>query len=117
MTTGNWAKGLAITILKITHGQWLYRNIVVHNTIGGLKTAQRKQELQSEIKQQIDQGGEGLDEQDRYLLEINLEDLASSTREEQYYYWMISLQEASEFRRLKVTKINRAAGTRDERRA
>ena len=84
MTTVNWAKGLAIKLLEITHSQWLYRNVVVHDAVGGLKAAQRKQELQAEIKRQIEQGGEGLDEQDIYLLEINLEDLEHSLGEEQY---------------------------------
>ena len=36
-------------------------------------------------------GGAGLDEQDRYLLEINLEDLETSTGEYQYY-WLIEIR-------------------------
>ena len=116
MTTINWAKGLTIKLLEITHGQWLYRNVVVHDAVGGLKAAQRKQELQAEIERQIEQGGEGLDEQDRYLLKINLENLENSSGEEQYY-WMISIQAAREFRRLKVAEMNRLAETREERRA
>ena len=110
MTTINWAKGLTIKLLEITHGQWLYRNVVVHDAVGGLKAAQRKQELQAEIERQKEQRGEGLDEQDRYLLEINLENLENSSGEEQYY-WMISIQAAREFRRLKVAEMNRLAET------
>ena len=116
MTTNNWAKGLAIKLLETTHGQWLYRNVVVHDTVGGLKATQRKQELQAEIERQIEQGREGLDKQDRYLLEINLEDLEKSSGEEQYY-WMISIQAAREFRRLKLVETNRLAETREEKRA
>ena len=116
MTTSNWAKGLTIKLLEITHGQWLYRNVVVHDAVGGLKAAQRKQELQAEIERQIEQGGEGLDEQDKYLLEINLEDLENSSGEEQYY-WMISIQAAREFRRLKMAEMSRTVVTREERRA
>ena len=62
--------------------------------------------MQAGIKQQIDLGEEGLDEQDRYLLEINLEDLEHSLGEEQYYL-MISIQGAREFRRLKVAETSR----------
>jgi hypothetical protein len=116
MTTSNWAKGLTIKLLEITHGQWLYRNVVVHDAVGGLKAAQRKQDLQAEIERQIEQGGEGLDEQDKYLLEINLEDLENSSGEEQYY-WMISIQAAREFRRLKMAEMSRTVVTREERRA
>ena len=54
MTTSNWAKGLTIKLLEITHGQWLYRNVVVHDAVGGLKAAQRKQDLQTEIERKIE---------------------------------------------------------------
>ena len=98
------------------HVQWLYRNVIVHNDVGSLKAAQRKQELQAEIRRQIEQGGERLDEQDRYLLEINLEDLEHLSGEDQHYC-MISIQAAREFRQLKVTEMNRAVETQEERRA
>ena len=49
----NWAKGLAINLLEATHGQWLYGNMLVHNTVRGLKAAERKEELQREIEDQI----------------------------------------------------------------
>ena len=39
----NWAKGLAITLLEATHRQWLYRNMIVHDTVSGLKAAERKE--------------------------------------------------------------------------
>ena len=78
----NWTKGLAIKLLEATHGQWLYRNMLVHDTVSGLKAAERKEELQREIEYQIELGGAGLDEQDRYLLDINLEDLKTSTGED-----------------------------------
>ena len=29
-----WASGLVVRLLEITHGQWLYRNVVVHDRIG-----------------------------------------------------------------------------------
>ena len=58
--------------------------MLVHDTVSGLKAAERKEEPQMEIEDQIELGGAGLDEQDRYLLEINLEDLETSTGEDQY---------------------------------
>ena len=42
----NWAKGLDIKLLEATHGQWLYRNMLVHDTVSGLKAAESKEELQ-----------------------------------------------------------------------
>ena len=46
LSLDNWSKGLAIKMLEATHVQWLYRNMLVHNTVIGLKAAERKEELQ-----------------------------------------------------------------------
>ena len=45
-------------------------------------------------------GSEGLDEQDRYLLDINLEDLETSSGEDQYY-WLVAIQAAREHRAIR----------------
>ena len=42
LSLDNWAKGLAIKLLEATHGQWLYRNMLVHDTVSGFKAAERK---------------------------------------------------------------------------
>ena len=52
---------MAIKLLKATRGQWLYRNMLVHDTVSGLKAAESKEELQREIEDQIELGGSGLD--------------------------------------------------------
>ena len=49
----NWSKGLAIKLLEGTQGQWLYRNMLMYNTVSGLKAAESKEELQREIEDQI----------------------------------------------------------------
>ena len=89
----NWAKGLDIKLLEAIDGQWPYRNMLVHDNVSGLKAAESKEELQREIEDQIELIGAGIDKQDRYLLEINLEDLETSTGEYQYY-WLIAIRAA-----------------------
>ena len=95
LTTDNWTKGLTPKIVEVTHGQWLYRNMQVHDTVYGSEALQRKEEVQQLIEEQTDKGGKGLDEQDRYLLDINLEDLETSSGEDQYY-WLVAIQAARE---------------------
>ena len=95
-----WARGLVMKLLEITHGQWLYRNVQVHDAVSGLKAVERKEELQREIEHQILLGGTGLDEQDRYLLEINVGDLETSSGEDQYY-WLLTIRAARVDRKLK----------------
>ena len=72
----------------------------VHDTVCGSEAAQKKEELQQLIEDQLGQGSEGLDEQDRYLLDINLEDLKTSSREDQYY-WLVTIRAAREHRAIK----------------
>ena len=81
------------------------------DTVSSLKEAERKEELQKEIEDQIELGGLGLDEQDRYLLEINLEDLETSTREDQYY-WLIAIQASREDRILRRRQQESVTGER-----
>ena len=30
-----WAKGLILKLLEMTHGQWIYRNVQIHDSIAG----------------------------------------------------------------------------------
>ena len=45
-TPTSWAKGLIVCLIEITHGQWLYRNMHVHDTVTGLNAMRIKEELQ-----------------------------------------------------------------------
>ena len=108
-----WAKGLVIKLLEITHGQWMYRNVQVHDAVSGLKVVERKEELQREIEHQVLLGGTGLDEQDRYLLEINMGDLDTPSGEDQYY-WLLAIRAARVDRRLKEIQV--AGNTREHTR-
>ena len=110
-----WAKGLIIKLLEVTHGQWLYRNIQVHNTVSGLKAVERKEELQREIEHQIMLGGTGLEEQDRYMLEINIGDLETSSGDDQYY-WLLAIRAARVDRMLTEMQLVSVAHERARRR-
>jgi hypothetical protein len=85
-----WVQGLVIKLLEGTHGQWLYRNVQVHDLITGKHATDRKEQLQQLIEEQIILGGGGLEAEDRYLLEINLEDLETTSGETQQY-WLLAI--------------------------
>jgi hypothetical protein len=74
---------------------------------GALATA-RKEELQSSIEDELELGGEGLAEEDLYLLEINLDDLETTSGELQAY-WLISIRAAREWRRLQTSEAAQQA--------
>ena len=109
LTVDNWAKGLVIRLLEITHGQWLYRNVVVHDRTAGDLVTCRKTEIRGALEEQINLGEEGLAEEDRWLLEINLDDLDKSSGEDQPY-WLMALQAAREARQLLLQQNGNTAG-------
>ena len=85
-----WGRNLVVKLLEVTHGQWLYRNVQVHDTSTGLLATRRKEDLQKAIEDQLELGGEGLEDEDKWLLEINLEDLETTSGETQEY-WLLAI--------------------------
>ena len=88
-----WKVGLVTRLLKIMHGQWLYRNVVVHDKVAGRLAVTRKEEIAAQIKEQLALGGNSLLESDAYLMEVNMEDLAESTGV-QHEYWLLAIKAA-----------------------
>ena len=72
----------------------------VHDTVEGIKAAERKEEIQRYIEEQMEIGEEGLDEKDHFLLEINLNDLESSSGDDQHY-WLLQITAARRAHMLK----------------
>jgi len=80
-------------------GQWLYRNVQVHDRALGVLAAKRKEELQKEMETQLHLDRGDLEEKDQYLLEINLEDV-ETTSDETQEYWLLAISAAREARLL-----------------
>jgi len=51
------------------------RNFLIHDNISGMLALERKEELQIAIEEQQEIGLEGLGEEDKYMMEINLDDV------------------------------------------
>ena len=105
-----WAKELVIRLLEVTHGQWIYRNVLVHDRTSGDLASKRKEEIRRALEDQLELGGDGLDEDDRFLLEINLEELDTSSGEDQAY-WLLALEAAREARALRSSQPSVANGS------
>ena len=90
-----WAQQLVIKLLEITHGQWLYRNIQVHDRITSLRITTRKEEIQLEIEEQQEIGFDGFLKEDAYLGECNLGDLENTLGIDEQY-WLLAVKAARE---------------------
>jgi hypothetical protein len=88
-----WAQGLILKLLKATHGQWIYRNIQIHDTVAGTQATLRKESIQQKIEEQMERGKEGLLEEDHWMMEVNLGDM-ETTLGEQEEYWLLAIRAA-----------------------
>jgi len=95
LTAHRWIVGLITRLLEIAHGQWIYRNFVVHDSIAGTLATQAKEVLQAELETQLELGADGLLEEDKYLLEVNLGNLEESNGDTQAY-WLLAIRTARE---------------------
>ncbi len=95
MSVSRWTSGLILKLLEMTHGQWLYRNVQVHDTIAGTWATVQKEQSQWEIEHQMELGASSLLQEDKYLMEINLENMETTLGECQEY-WRLAITTAWE---------------------
>ncbi len=74
---------------------------MAHDRTAGELVSKRKEEIRKALVDQLEIGEEGLEEEDQFLLEINLEDLGTSSGEDQTY-WLLALEAAREARALRL---------------
>jgi hypothetical protein len=89
----SWARQLVVRLLEVTHGQWIYRNVLVHDEQQGTLRTQEKEELQRQIELELELGFEGFLPIDRCLANMTLEDLELSDGMRQEY-WLIAVKTA-----------------------
>ena len=65
----------------------------MHDNVSGLLASERKEELLKLIAKQQERGEDGLEEEDRWLLEVNLDDLETTSGETQTY-WLLAIKAA-----------------------
>jgi hypothetical protein len=87
-----WAQGVILYLLETMHGQWLYRNVQIHDTVTGMLATIHKEALMQEIKEQREMGTDGLLEENQWLLEINLGDLEDKGSGEREQFWLVAIK-------------------------
>ena len=94
-----WASQLVVWLLEVTHSQWIYQNIQVHDEQQGTIRTQEKEALQREIKEEMEMGFEGFLDMDKSLARVTLEDLERGGGERQEY-WLLAVKAARAAKRL-----------------
>jgi hypothetical protein len=102
-----WAQGLIMKLLEATHGQWIYRNIQIHDSVAGTKATLWKEDIQREIERQLELGTAGLLKEDQWMMEVNLGDMESTTGQQEEYLLM-AIKAAREAATLTQQRTNQA---------
>ncbi len=105
------SSGLITRLLEITHGQWVYRNFIVHDPVLGTIATARKEEFLREIERQRELGDAGLLEEDKYLAEVHLEGLEDASGERQHY-WLQAIKTAQKAKILREQRKQQQADSR-----
>ena len=107
-----WLSGLIKQLLQVTHCQWIYRCVLVHDRSTGTLVSAHNKEMLKEIEHQLVLGNKGLAEEDKFLLECNFDELVA-TNGEQQEYWILAIQAAREACHLRAAARDtfNAAGT------
>ena len=67
----DWVKTFISKILQITHSQWIFRNMTLHDRNGGKLRRREAQKMRSEAENFAHMDPMGLKKQDRWLLELD----------------------------------------------
>jgi len=89
----DWTKQLISRILQITHSQWIYRNISLHDKSNGYLRNKNAEELAEEIHRLAKLQPEDLPTESKFLLEIDSGKLIKEHVETQAY-WVIAVKAA-----------------------
>ena len=108
----DWAKHFISKLLQISHSQWLFRNITLHDTARGVKKLEKKREVLREVARLSTVEAHEIQMESQFLLEIDFGALARSPLERQAY-WVSTMQAAWKAgRRNAGARANRGAGAR-----
>ena len=103
-----WTQRLIVKLLECTHGQWLYRNIMVHDSLAGEIANDRKETIRRQIEEQFESEEELLEEH-QYLLDLNVGDMTIGTGDKQEY-WLLAVQAARRAKQLAQGGVTKGIG-------
>ena len=94
LTLASWAKQLINQILQISHAQWIFRNVSLHDAREGYLRVQKREKVLEEVDRLSQVDPRFLPERSRYLLEIDFSTPSSSKDLVKQQYWLYSMKAA-----------------------
>ncbi len=92
LSGADWTKQFISRILHITHSQWIFRNISLHDKSFGYIQNKQLGDITRKIDKLADATSESIPPESQFLLDINF--LASSSNLEAKSYWILAMKAA-----------------------
>lgn len=93
MNGSDWARALVLKLLDISHGQWMYRNFLLHNKCRGHLKLSRQADVLTEIAILAESRPEDIPPESRFLLEVETVNLDTQSLARQEY-WVAAMKAA-----------------------
>ena len=93
LTITDWATQDISKILHISHAQWIFRNVSLHDTREGYLRTKERNKVLAEIDRISQTDPDSIPERSRYLLEIDFATIPHATAEAQSY-WLFAMKAA-----------------------
>ena len=104
LTIDSWLKGFVGKLLELTHSQWIYRCITKHHKTKGTKVLKLREDLFQEINRLLDAGAEGVAPEDRWMLEVDIQQLQEYSLQDMQFW--IHAVEAARSASSEATKVS-----------
>jgi len=112
MNGDDWMKHFISHVLHLSHSQWIFRNITLHDSIRGTLRLQDRKEVLEEVEKFLETDPEDVPAESRFLLEFDFDSLYRSSFELQTY-WVRAIKAARRAgRRIAENASRQGAGER-----
>ncbi len=103
----DWTRQFISRILQLTHSQWIFRNISLHDKINGFLCNKKADEILQLINEFAKVAPEDVPKDSWFLLEINFSELTKAHLETQTY-WTLEVDAAITAKSLELARGARA---------
>jgi hypothetical protein len=85
MNGDDWMRHFISHVLRITHSQWIFRNITLHDKVCGTLRLQNREEVLREVEALLETDPMEVPVESKFLLEFDFDSLYRSSFERQTY--------------------------------
>ena len=93
LTIADWSRQLISRVLQISHAQWVFWNVLLHDACQGYIKVKTRAAVLQEVDRLVEVDPVLLPDSRKYLLEIDFSSLHRDTLEKQFY-WLLAMTTA-----------------------